>query len=772
MDKKFTSDELPLQELLSKAHTGVLQLPDFQRGWVWDDSHISSLLASISLTYPIGAVMTLQTGNPDVQFKPRPIEGATVASEITPDLLLLDGQQRMTSLYLSLKSEGPVPTKDSKGKRLDRFYYADMTKCVDPAEDREDAIFSVPADRKVRNFRGEVQLDLSSRELELEQAMFPLGIILDSSETMNWQLKFLQTGDDAAANLELWKGFNDSVVQPFDHYQVPTIELVKSTPKEAVCQVFEKVNTGGVSLTVFELLTATYAVDNFNLRDDWDRRRARLGAWPVLEKVDATQFLQSVCLLSTYLNREKYLNENPGDEKAPGVSCKRREVLRLPREEYEANSEAITSAYEKLVPLLHTEHIFSGKDVPYASQLVPLAAVVAVLGDAAESHGGRALIARWLWSGVFGELYGGATETRFALDLPDLVAWVRADGSPDAEPRTVRDSQFQSDRLLTLRTRNSAAYKGLYALQMKRGARDFRTGNTIDIHMYVDAGIDIHHIFPQDWCSSNGVSDDLANSIINKTPIDARTNRRIGGKAPSEYLEAIEKGDKIDPAALDEILRSHDIDSLPLRQDDFPDFFSRRFERLLTLVESATGKAANRPGDGSDNPFNEGSDDAEDIQSLIALGETKVVEFKSTGRQNIHTGEKDSSIERAIAKSIAAFMNTSGGTLLVGIDDAGQAVGIEADYPFVKSPDVDGWGLWFTDFTSTRLGKAEAAEIELNFAEIDGKTVARIDVGPAVAPVFVDNGDGKDSFFVRINNSTQELSGKEQHEYQGKRWNS
>ena len=75
MEKKFTSDEVPLGQLLDQARSGALQLPDFQRGWVWDDSHIASLLASLSLSYPIGAVMTLQTGNPDVRFRPRPLEG-------------------------------------------------------------------------------------------------------------------------------------------------------------------------------------------------------------------------------------------------------------------------------------------------------------------------------------------------------------------------------------------------------------------------------------------------------------------------------------------------------------------------------------------------------------------------------------------------------------------------------------------------------------------------------------------------------------------------
>ncbi len=768
MEQKFKSNDVPLQQLLSQAHTGVLQLPDFQRGWVWDNDHISSLLASISLAYPIGAVLTLQTGNPDVNFKPRSIQGAKFDEDIKPDLLLLDGQQRMTSLYLALMHDGPVPTKDSKGKELERHYYADMRACVDPNGDREEAIFGVPADRKVRNFRGEIQLDLSTREFELEQAMFPLGIVLDGSETMKWAMAYMQGAP--SDGLKLYEEFFASVVEPFDHYLVPTIELVRSTPKEAVCQVFEKVNTGGVSLTVFELLTATFAVDNFNLRDDWEKRKARLSEWGVLQKVDATQFLQSVCLLATYRKRESHLHEHPGDEKAPGISCKRREVLRMTLEEYEANAEAITVAYEKLVPFLSAEHIFTAKDVPYITQLVPLSAIFAVLGDAAEQHGGAALISRWFWSGVFGELYGGAIETRFALDLPDVIDWVGADGSPDGEPRTVRDAQFQSDRLLTLRTRNSAAYKGLYAQQMKRGARDFMTGQTINVLTYVDSGIDIHHIFPQNWCSKNEISEGLMNSIVNKTPIAAGSNRRIGGKEPSEYLEAIEKGAKIDAASLDEILRSHDIDSVSLRQNNFQDFFSRRFERLLTMIEAAMGKPANRPSDGSDNPFASDEDPAQDIETLIQAGESKVVEFKSTGRLNLHTGEKDPDIERAILKSVAAFMNTSGGTLLVGVSDSGEIPGIEGDYPFLKSADTDGWGLWFSDLTSTRLGKAAAAEIQLGFAELDGKTVSRIDVGPAASPVFVSNGDGKDSFFVRINNSTKELSGKEQHEFQGTRW--
>lgn len=412
---------------------------------------------------------------------------------------------------------------------------------------------------------------------------------------------------------------------------------------------------------------------------------------------------------------------------------------------------------------------FPSKRRPYATQIIPLAAIMAILGPKAEGHGARQQLARWYWSGVFGEMYGGATETRFALDVPDVVAWVT--GGAD-EPRTVRDAQFQADRLLTLRTRNSAAYKGLYALQMKRGARDLRTGQTIDIHAYFDDAIDIHHIFPQRWCDENAIDYGLSNSIVNKTPIDAHTNRRIGGRAPSAYLTNIESGENIPGEELDELLRSHDVDPVALRQDDFPAFFTRRFERLIKQIEAATGKSVNRSADGSENPFADVERTREGIEALIAAGESKVVEFKTTGRLNLHTGDKDPNIEWAVIKSVAGFMNASGGTLLVGVTDTGEVTGIEADYPFLKKPDADGWDLWFTDATATALGRAAAAELELSFCELDGRLVARIDVGPGATPTFAKRpkGDGKEVYLVRINSSTQELSGPELLDHQKQRW--
>ena len=147
-----------------------------------------------------------------------------------------------------------------------------------------------------------------------------------------------------------------------------------------------------------------------------------------------------------------------------------------------------------------------------------------------------------------------------------------------------------------MRMRLSAAYKGINALLMKEGARDFRSGQQFDHSVFFGENVDIHHIFPQDWCKRQGIKPAVFDSIINKTPLSFRTNRIIGGVAPSEYLARLEKGDKENPPIerqrLDGYLRSHLIDPELVRRDDFEGFMADRQKRLLGLIEQATGKAA------------------------------------------------------------------------------------------------------------------------------------------------------------------------------------
>lgn len=586
----FTTNPTSLKQLLGDVADGKIQLPDFQRNWVWDDERIKGLLSSISRGFPVGAVMTLVAGD-KIRFKPRLIEGVDPGNPTDPESFILDGQQRLTSLYQALMHRGPVDTRDNRGKRVRRRYYIDMMKAMDLQVDREEAFISVPEDRVIRRaFGREVDLDLSSAELEYEHHMMPAERLIDS---MSWMLaynSFWGGRDDYPRNdlPRFIEAFNKLILNTFNEYSLPVISLGKSTPKEAVCKIFEKVNTGGVTLNVFELVTAAFAADDFDLRGDWDERRRKMREGrAVLRGIEGEHFLQVVALLATFKRRKAFLKNDTLSTQAPGVSCKKEAILDLTAEDYREWADAVEEGFEEAAKFLQSQFVFTHRDMPYSTQLVPLAALNVELDDELQPARAQALLERWYWSGIFGESYGSNVETQYALDLQQVSEYVRREGEP--VPTLITEASFTPERLLTMRTRNSAAYKGLYALQMKCGAADWRTGQPLSIATWEES-IDIHHIFPKAWFNTfrRDVPSALRDSIINKTPIDSRTNRIIGHRSPSSYLRRLERD--IDRDALDKILDAHWLNPESLREDEFEEMFVERGEKMLQLIYGAMGK--------------------------------------------------------------------------------------------------------------------------------------------------------------------------------------
>ena len=146
-------------------------------------------------------------------------------------------------------------------------------------------------------------------------------------------------------------------------------------------------------------------------------------------------------------------------------------------------------------------------------------------------------------------------------------------------------------RLLSLQSRLSAAYKGLTALLMQRGGNDFISGTAVDLNTYFDNAIDIHHIFPKAWCVSRKLPAAKYNSVVNKTPLSAKTNKYLGGDAPSIYLKRIEGKKEVSPQELDAFLDSHAIPVGELRRDEFNVFIQKRATLLLDMIEQAMGKS-------------------------------------------------------------------------------------------------------------------------------------------------------------------------------------
>ncbi len=624
----FTSDKEPLQDILRAVAEGKTQLPEFQRGWVWDDAHIRSLIASISLSYPIGAIMILENGNPEVRFKPRPVEGVELGKAIEPERFILDGQQRLTSLFQAIMLGKAVKTLDSRKKNIERWYYIDMKKALLSNGDREEAIRSLPVDKMVKNFRGDLVEDYSTAELEYKHCLFPAWKVFDPAE---WRRDFNKYWKHEESMGQLFDDFEKVVVESFKQYHIPVIKLLKNTPKVAVCQVFEKVNTGGVSLTVFELVTASFAADGFNLREDWegkrdDRgkkieegRRDRLVKKTVLAAVGPNELLQSISLLTTFDKWWKERKAGKQQDQLSAVSCKRAEILKLTFAEYQGYAEAATKGFEAAAKLLFEQKLFSNRDLPYGTQLVPLATLLTLLGDEGDKDAVRQKLVRWYWCGVFGELYGGATDTRLANDVRQVMTWI-LEGAE--EPSTIADSNFPASRLQTLRTRNSAAYKGLSALLMREGCLDFRKGQSVEAQTYFDEAIDIHHIFPRTWCGDRKLDPKQYDSIVNKSPLAAKTNRAIGGNAPSIYLKKLRDSGNMTENRQAEIIASHLIEPKYLLADDFGSFYETRRAALLSLIEAVTGKKVDRQEDNDGDYMEEVSED--DSADLSVIAQNKV----------------------------------------------------------------------------------------------------------------------------------------------------
>jgi hypothetical protein len=588
-------DNVKLRDVLVEVASGALQLPDFQRDWKWDDDRIRAIIATVTLDYPLGVVMTLQTGGA-TRFRSRPLTGARPEDDRNPDLLLLDGQQRLTSLFQALCLDVPVETSDARSKPIQRWYYVDIAKAVGPPSERDEAIVSVPADKVLRtDFNRTVVLDLRTVEGECEAGLFPLHFVFDAQRVNAWKRAYIKANEER--NWDLWGQFDDLVLQQIRTFQVPMIRLAASTSMDAVCAVFERVNTGGVPLNVFELLTATYAGDQeyvnragdyYQLPEVWrEIKQGLAGKYPVFGRLESgienglssSDFLQAIALVRTWERKQAGVGT--------AVSCKRRDLLDLPLSDFVRLAPQLADAFVWVGGFLERQCIVRPNDLPYRTQLVPLAAVRAILREETERLGAEEKIDQWYWCGVLGEMYGGSTETRFTRDVEQLVAWIRRE---DRVPDTVADAFFFADRLDNLTTRNSAAYKGIYALLIKQGAVDWHfTGAPLSPGRLDEYSVNIRQIFPKGWFRRGNGQGLPENSIVNKTPLSYRAAMDMTG-APASYLPTLIAASDMRPEWFDDVLATHLIDPDALRTNNYERFYHDRSKQLQDLVHAAMGK--------------------------------------------------------------------------------------------------------------------------------------------------------------------------------------
>lgn len=576
----FSTPSYGLSDLFARIDRGDLQLPDFQRDYSWDVDMIRSLLVTVLRGFPVGCFMALDTRNMPLRFRPRPIEGAPDTGN-APGMLLLDGQQRLTTLYHCLGGDGFVDTTDFRGRPVRRKFYVDVRRAVEGDLVPDSAVFAVGEDGQVRShFAPEIPGGLPDQETALQQGCIPVSALL-GDDAMN--LLFDLVGQVSDDNRGPAKEFFNSVVYPLARYSIPMIRLERGTESTGIGSIFAQANSAGLQMDVFELLTAVFSAEDpdFSFAEDWAKTEKTLREYPALDGIGRNEFLTAVALL---------VSARKG--RAGGH---REDVLAMSLAEYREAAKVVRVTLRESAEFLLQRCILSLSQVPYTEQIIPLAVILALLAD----REGRALsntkawdrINRWFWSGVFGELYGSAAvRNRMARDVNEVTAWVA--GETDEEPKTVRDATFHEDRLLSAQP-GSPLHHGIYALFMGRGARDWRTGATFDRWSYDQMRPHFTRIFP----AGEGVDDLRGESVVNRTPMSRRTQVIIENQTPPRYLPRVQSKSLMDDDEFDEVLATHEITPIYVLRGDFDAFFEDRRERIIGIIEYAMGKEIIRDGE-------------------------------------------------------------------------------------------------------------------------------------------------------------------------------
>ncbi len=562
---EVTPDKKKLMALVEMAISGDLALPEFQRNFVWSIPDVIDLLLSIFKGYFIGTFLVLRTGKGHSPFGYRGFAGVNGgAQDKTPVWLVLDGQQRITSLHYVFTAPR-LPLKHTKHPY--RFFlHLDRLK---PARDGE-----LPDDL-ITCERGDQCGRYLEEVYQFTNHLLPLTELRRWTE---WQARYERwlIEKDRNAYFEEYhpqmKPLWDKAIGAFQSFLVPVIEVPAVADDDAhgiseICAIFEKINSTGVRLSVYDLLTARLYKYGINLHELWEEavdKHAQIKAFAG-ENADPDPYALYVLRTLALLRRQ---------EVRPKM------LINLSPENFEKDwhvaAEAVEDALTRLIAVNPGGFgVFDQRWQPYSTLVPVLAAALHTFKTENARSEAYAALQCWYWGSVFLERYAGAVETTTYRDAMDLIRLAREPGFRPAVFDEIRD-HLLNDEAFTLRpiSRVNAAYKGVMNLVAIQGARDFANNDPIQFHDLED-----HHVFPRKYLEERGIKGEKANTVLNRTLITASTNQKIKTKPPSEYLKSV-----LPDGLREGILRSHFIGQdaqAAMERDDYEAFLSAREKDIL-----------------------------------------------------------------------------------------------------------------------------------------------------------------------------------------------
>lgn len=696
-------DSKKYSDLISEIQKGIIKIPKFQRDFVWSIEKTAKLLDSILKGYPIGTFILWQTDERINDIK----NVGNLKIPPTPDgtkvQYVLDGQQRITSLYAAYL--GAEIQKIGEKKITDyKNIYVNLDRDIN--ENEEQVITAEPT--------GEKHISLS----DVLNFMDRMTDIQDSFS--NEDFKRIHAYSRA-----------------FDTYDFSTVLLRKEDIDSAI-EVFTRINTGGQTLTLFEIMSAkTYdEKQKFDMQTKW---ASFIGELKEI-KYDGVSSTVILSLLSLIHSRTK--------------ECKRKTILALNKQVIIDNWDSAISALKDSIDYFRTTYrIPVSQLLPYDSLLVPFAYFFYHKNDKPEADE-RQYLEEFFWRMSLSFRYSSSAESRLAQDIKRIDK-ILADERPEygdikvylESPQALIDTNFSA---------GNSYCKAILCLLAYQEPKDFRDNGRVILDnswLKMANSKNFHHFFPKAYLKGKTPLD--SNSLMNITLVSDHLNKRkIGAKAPSVYI-----GDFADQnPEINTALNSHFINlkGYGIESNDYQQFLNVRskciFKELNARIELTHKEPAN-----------------EDMEELILGGESDSVEFKSTLRYDLHQKKVNKKLEYVIAKTLTAFLNSNGGTLFIGIDDHQNPLGLTDDFSTLKKQDIDGFELQLISVIKKYIGSQYSSHLKISFPEYDGKAICRIDVSQSSSPVFVAF-EGKEDFFVRSGCSSQPLTRVEQSEYEKEHW--
>ncbi|MEA2031055.1 MAG: DUF262 domain-containing protein [candidate division Zixibacteria bacterium] len=557
MGKIFDATPEKLNFLLESIHNRETALPDFQRDFVWDPSATEELIKSICQSFPAGSLLRIRNNNNGFFLAQREFsEAPSLNKQHPPSYLVLDGQQRLTSLYQAFYGVGS------------HQYFINLKDVID-GKDLEDCLFYLRKRDGKRRY--------GTVELQAKALTFPLSKLFgESGGFEEWLDNVLELRSEAGEKQKQLKmqlrDARKSWLQPIDEYHFPVVTLPDKTDIEAVCTIFETLNRTGVKLSVFDLLTARFWPEKLKLRDLWDKAQTD---HPIIAdfEIDPYYILQAIALRTA---------------KAP--SCKRSDVLKMDVSKINTHWKLIVKGMANSLHLLRDDcGVVLPKWLPSASILIPMAAIQSHVDELTGPEAGAAQdkIKKWFWCSVFGQAYEKAANSQAAKDYGELKKWIEK----GEQPETVVKFTLDKDSLRQVTPRQRGIYRGIIAIILRHGARDFHNCTKITANIIKEKNIDDHHVFPKAYINEHlqDISPTQRDCILNRTLIDKTTNIRIGKRPPSDYLAEIQNALGEDKFAdlLDSHLLPSNVESGSL-SDSFDSFLDQREKLIIEQINEVT----------------------------------------------------------------------------------------------------------------------------------------------------------------------------------------